>query len=67
MKTEKPDIQVFIKGRELVSVRGSELNVDGLDLYTDLVNLARVAHILTGILDTSLTAVAQKEKASPVS
>ena len=62
MAGAETEIEVRVKGRAFVTVRAGELKVDGADLYTDLVNLARVAGILTDILDTSLTALEERER-----
>ena len=53
------DFEVSFKGKTFLTVTQGQLNVQGVDFQTDLVNISRLMAILSDVMDQALTAQAE--------
>lgn len=59
------DFEVSFKGKTFLTVNQGQLDVQGVDFKTDLVNISRLMAILSDVMDEALTAQAETTPTSP--
>lgn len=66
MTASLSDFEVCFNGKTFLTVDKGQLNVQGIDFQTDLVNISRLMSILSDVLDTALTAQAKPPETNNV-
>lgn len=59
MRRSPADFEVCFKGKTFLTVNKGQLDVQGIDFQTDLVNVSRLIAILSDALNSALTAQAE--------
>lgn len=55
MYHRSPEFEVRFMGKNFMSVRDGEMNVQGVDFRTDLANVSRLIGLLSDLLNTALS------------
>lgn len=65
MSHSTSDFEVCFKGQTFLTVDQGQLNVQGVDFQTDLVNISRLINILSDVMNAALTAQVEAGQPCP--